>query len=79
MIKHAQIDINKTPEDGLKVHCPACGAVASRQYMPIESLSDTLARRCSKDKWALYTSCSACDYLLSFCPKSGAVIEACTF
>ncbi|MEL7501618.1 MAG: hypothetical protein AAFN18_04065 [Cyanobacteria bacterium J06554_6] len=61
------------------VCCPQCGQSAQRQYIDVSELSPGLATRCSQDQVALRTSCPACDYLMSFCPRSGAVLEACTF
>ncbi|MEL6248876.1 MAG: hypothetical protein AAFY78_20520 [Cyanobacteria bacterium J06648_16] len=61
------------------VCCPHCGQLAQRQYIDVSELSPGLALRCRQDQVALRTSCPACDYLMSFCPRSGAVLEAYTF
>ncbi|MFM7471490.1 MAG: replication restart DNA helicase PriA [Nodosilinea sp. LVE1205-7] len=45
-----------------KVHCPNCGELADRYHLA----KDQLTR----------TQCSACDYLMITCDRTGRVIEA---
>lgn len=43
------------------VRCPNCGKLAERQYFPKQQIAQI--------------SCSACDYFLVSCPKTGKVLE----
>ena len=45
-----------------KVHCPNCGQLADRYHLEADQL--------------IRTQCSACDYLMITCARTGKVIEA---
>ncbi len=45
-----------------KVHCPNCGSYAERYYFTNTEI--------------IRTQCSACDYLMINCSRTGKVIEA---
>ncbi|MEM9162282.1 MAG: hypothetical protein AAGC54_04345 [Cyanobacteria bacterium P01_F01_bin.4] len=58
------------------VHCPNCGCLAQRDFIPQAEMSASVAHKCSADPFIIRTMCHQCDYLMTQCPRSNAVLEA---
>ncbi|MEO1403005.1 MAG: hypothetical protein AAFV72_17395 [Cyanobacteria bacterium J06635_1] len=58
------------------VHCPNCGCLAQRDFIPQAEMSASAAHKCSDDPFVIRTMCHQCDYLMTQCPRSNAVLEA---
>lgn len=68
---------------GQIVHCPNCGGLAERQYFqsnvsesdPHASSADSIRSSSAANQVVMETRCRSCDYSLSQCLSSGAVLE----
>ena len=65
------------------VHCPNCGGLAERQYFQSTDCKPTTGKLAasqfisssSVNQMVMETRCRSCDYALSQCLSSGAVLE----
>lgn len=64
------------------VNCPNCGGLAERQYFKSADKSTDASVDCSHDavdaekQVVMQTRCRACDYSMTLCLSSGAVLES---
>ncbi|MEM9087676.1 MAG: replication restart DNA helicase PriA [Cyanobacteria bacterium P01_F01_bin.53] len=55
------------------VHCPNCGGMAERTYFESNSCGSNSPS--TSNKVMMETRCRGCDYVMSQCLSSGAVLE----
>lgn len=55
------------------VHCPNCGGMAERDYFESNSCGSNSPS--TANKVMMQTRCRGCDYAMSQCLSSGAVLE----